>query len=260
MWSWSFREMWGGISGYLRDDLEQAEASAQAKWTKQHSPAGAHTDVTADSVDAGELTAGPSALGPTVFSGDVAPDTADLYNLGTADLAWNRLHARQLSNTDGGTASSITLGGIGGVDVTLGGVDTLVIDSGSVQVNGALLPVTTATWALGSTTKRWSEAWVTAGAFNSSDARLKKNVTPVSLGLDFINDLRPVEYDWINPSLTGHHYGFLAQDVLPLGFAGVDTSNPNEYAIRYTDLIAPLVKAVQELSAEVQRLRAAQES
>ena len=52
MFSWNFREMWGAI-GLLGDDLEQAEASAQAKWYAQHDGQGAHADVTATSVTAG---------------------------------------------------------------------------------------------------------------------------------------------------------------------------------------------------------------
>lgn len=55
MWSWHFRDLWN-ITGWLRDDLEQAEASAQAKWTREHTPAGTHADVTADSVTADTLT------------------------------------------------------------------------------------------------------------------------------------------------------------------------------------------------------------
>lgn len=54
MWSWNFRDLWG-LTGYLRDDLEQAEASAQAKWAAQHGADGGHASVTADSVRTGRL-------------------------------------------------------------------------------------------------------------------------------------------------------------------------------------------------------------
>lgn len=54
MFSWNFRDLWG-LTGYLRDDLEQAEATAQAAWSAQHTSQGAHTDVTADSVRAGAM-------------------------------------------------------------------------------------------------------------------------------------------------------------------------------------------------------------
>jgi hypothetical protein len=87
---------------------------------------------------------------------------------------------------------------------------------------------------------------------NGSDRRLKKNIRPVTLGLDFIKRLLPVEYDFINPKITGHHYGFIAQDLQATGFQGVDASNPNELGLRYDDLIAPLTKAVQELSAQLE--------
>jgi hypothetical protein len=126
----------------------------------------------------------------------------------------------------------------------------------SAKIGDAMIPTTNGTLALGRTDLRWSEAWVTAGAFNSSDARLKRDIVPVTLGLAFVRQLKPVEYNWRSPYLRGHQYGFLAQDLIPLGFAGVDTSNPDEYGLRYTDLIAPLVKAVQELSEALERANA----
>jgi hypothetical protein len=73
MWSWSFRDLWN-LNGYLREDLEQAEASAQAKWTQQHTPNGAHTDVTADTVEAETVTATSSVLLP--FTDVTAPGLA----------------------------------------------------------------------------------------------------------------------------------------------------------------------------------------
>lgn len=133
---------------------------------------------------------------------------------------------------------------------------TFDTSSGSGKWSSALMPSATATYDLGRTDLRWNSAWVTAGAFNSSDARLKTHIVPTSLGLEFVRGLKPVEYDWKNPRITGHYYGFLAQDLLAQGFKAVDTSNPDEYALRYTDLLAPMAKAIQELDAEVTDLRA----
>lgn len=133
------------------------------------------------------------------------------------------------------------------VDDSLG-----IIPTGSMKWSGNFLPNVTGTWSLGNTSLRWSEAWVTAGAFNSSDRRMKKNIVPTALGIEFIDKLKPVEYNWINPKLPqGKYYGFIAQDLQALGFAGVDSSNPKELGLRYTDLIAPLVKATQEIHAEL---------
>jgi hypothetical protein len=65
MWSWSFRELWG-LTGYLRDDLEQAEAAAQAKWYAEHAANGAHADVTALSVAATLLSGDRLSLSSSV--------------------------------------------------------------------------------------------------------------------------------------------------------------------------------------------------
>jgi hypothetical protein len=152
---------------------------------------------------------------------------------------------------------SLVANGVRALRITeSGGNITFDTSSATGKWSSNMLPSASATYTLGNTSLRWSEVWCTAAAFNSSDARLKKNITPVTLGLDFVNALRPVEYDWINPNLTGHHYGFIAQEVEPLGWRGVDTSNPDEYAMRYTDLIAPIVRAVQELSARLAALEA----
>lgn len=62
MFAWNFREMWGGISQWLKDDLEQLEAAVQAKWNAQHDTQGGHTDVVASSLDAGFISAGRLAL------------------------------------------------------------------------------------------------------------------------------------------------------------------------------------------------------
>jgi hypothetical protein len=55
MFSFNFREMWGGVSSWLKDDLEQMEACAQAKWSAEHLSDGTHSDVSAATVTSGLL-------------------------------------------------------------------------------------------------------------------------------------------------------------------------------------------------------------
>lgn len=117
---------------------------------------------------------------------------------------------------------------------------------------------------------------------NISDGRFKKDIKENVPGLEFINMLRPVTYvldvngldqhmrkisakgdqsDW--PELTQNKTtvisGFIAQEVekaatsLKFEFDGVDKpKNDNDlYALRYSEFVVPLVKAVQELSRKV---------
>lgn len=126
----------------------------------------------------------------------------------------------------------------------------------------------------GVTTNRfWKTIYSNTGTINSSDSRLKTNVQDSLLGLDFINSLRPVSYKFIEGSKTEDgssipgertHWGLIAQEVQSvIEEAGVDfagwvlldkTDTESEQALRYEEFIAPLIKAVQELTARVKSL------
>jgi hypothetical protein len=116
----------------------------------------------------------------------------------------------------------------------------------------------------------------------SSDARDKTDVTPMDLGLEFVNQLEPVTYRWderikysddqsVTPDGTHKEEqlegGFLAQAVETLeGQYGYQLSNQTNltfhkstdekmYGIKYGKFVPILVKAIQELSAEVEELK-----
>jgi hypothetical protein len=99
----------------------------------------------------------------------------------------------------------------------------------------------------------------------TSDCRDKTCFKPIAHGLDFVRALKPTEYQFKQGGRDSaatdgkRRYGFLAQDILPLeGDAPVIISADNPEKLQYTEahLIPVLVKAVQELTAEVERLRA----
>ena len=107
-----------------------------------------------------------------------------------------------------------------------------------------------------------------------SDKRDKTDIRDTALGLDFINSLRPVDYrfDYREKYEDGKrdgskackrvHHGFIAQEVMnnEVAFGGVQDHSINGgedvLSIGYEEFVAPLVKAVQQLSAEVTRLSA----
>lgn len=117
-----------------------------------------------------------------------------------------------------------------------------------------------------------------------SDARFKRGVEEDVLGLSFILRLRPVSYTFdraafakhIGEEVTGREaelaaisqqrtIGFLAQEVEKSveasGFEAFDAVHAPEgptdnYGLAYAEFVVPLVKAVQELHAENQALRA----
>jgi hypothetical protein len=91
----------------------------------------------------------------------------------------------------------------------------------------------------------------------ASDRRYKEEIATIPLGLDFINQLHPVEYVKKNNSEKTKEWGLIAQelketlDKANYKNAGIITSDKskNEFlSIRYTDLFAPIIKSIQELS------------
>jgi hypothetical protein len=152
----------------------------------------------------------------------------------------------------------------------------------SWAVEGSILPLLDNSYSLGKTDFRWKEIWTNASGLNTaSDYRIKTDIKASILGLDFIKKLNPVSYkfkigeniDTIKDDgsheiikLPGKrtHFGLIAQEVknsLPedLDFGGwilTDKNNPeSEQALRYEEFISPLIKAVQELSQQVQDLQ-----
>jgi hypothetical protein len=115
----------------------------------------------------------------------------------------------------------------------------------------------------GGTTVGSISVTTTATAYNtSSDYRLKENVQPMQDALAVIAQLNPVTYTWKVDGSDGQ--GFIAhelQAVVPDCVTGekdaVDAEgNPQYQGVDTSFLVATLVKAVQELKAEVDSLRA----
>lgn len=98
---------------------------------------------------------------------------------------------------------------------------------------------------------------------NISDRRLKKDIKKEMLGLDFINQLMPVQYRLKSRPQTKHH-GFIAQDLKDLIDGDDDslfqTHEDGMHGVDYMGLIGPLVKAVQELSKQVEELKNGQKA
>ena len=96
------------------------------------------------------------------------------------------------------------------------------------------------------------------GTINTSDERLKKDIQDSDLGLDFINKLRPVSYKFKkDKQYKKLKYGIIAQEVQEVlkdgheDFAGI-TEKGEYLGADYVQFIAPLMKAVQELSEKVE--------
>jgi hypothetical protein len=92
---------------------------------------------------------------------------------------------------------------------------------------------------------------------NISDARLKTDIQDESLGLDFINSLRPRSFRMLSSQSVKSH-GLIYQEVSEL-LSECDSLamlNDNEIGgVDYNGIVSPIIKAIQQLSDSVDQLK-----
>ncbi len=96
----------------------------------------------------------------------------------------------------------------------------------------------------------------------TSDRKWKEDITTLPLGLKFISRLNPVSYSRINDESKKTEYGLIAQEVEEVlkeegaeNSAMITVTDAGNYELRYNDLLAPMIKAIQELKAENEILK-----
>jgi hypothetical protein len=102
-----------------------------------------------------------------------------------------------------------------------------------------------------------------AGAYvNGSDERLKENIQNITSGLDVIEKLRPVTFNYKSDfsTDTSTQAGFIAQDLLVAldgknYIDGTVSQGPTYYNVAYQTIIPILTKAIQELKSENDSLK-----
>ena len=97
-----------------------------------------------------------------------------------------------------------------------------------------------------------------------SDLRDKKDIQPLSAGLDFVGKLRPVSFVWDTRDKAKVNIpdsGFIAQELLEAQKETgvvipnlVSQENPEKLEAAYGTLIPVLVQAIKELSEKVTKL------
>jgi hypothetical protein len=167
-------------------------------------------------------------------------------------------------------------------NVIIGGGADPSANSGTDQIvigNGVTGQANTNVTIGNGTGKIYNAYTVNATWTQTSDGTMKNVIGPDSLGLSFINRLNPILFTWKaqNDLPPDHPYyaeenkrdttrvihGFVAQEVKAAldaegcsTFNGWDQGDDGIQAISREMFISPLVKAVQELSAQVEQLKA----
>jgi len=168
-------------------------------------------------------------------------------------VRWGELRLLKLADSPGISVSNITFRESG-----------MSSGKNGTEHQGDFIPARDNFFDLGTNTtgyqRRWDDIYATNGTIQTSDETEKTNISSSDLGLSFVNELRPVSYKWVGKTRT--HYGLIAQEVsssldtfgkTTSDFAGVTTGSL--MGLRYGELISPMIKAIQELSDEVNQLK-----
>lgn len=184
-----------------------------------------------------------STTGPSTFLGEKSG-----LNNTTGTLNLFAGNSSGLTNTTGaqntllGYFSDVSAGGL--VNATAIGYQAVVNATNKVRIGNTAVTVI--------------EGQVAFTA--ASDRRFKKDIQPLASGLDLIMKLRPVSYKMKESSDPRTNWGFIAQDIEALvgdtnAVLTVGADKDRTLGLRYTDFVAPLVKAVQEQQAEIAALK-----
>ena len=162
-------------------------------------------------------------------------------------VGYNTLYSNSIGNYN------IAIGQTSGFNIT--GSANIVI--GTLNSSGVASPVYNIISennyiSMGSTAV--TNAYIQVAWTVVSDARDKMNFKEVPHGLDFVNKLKPIQYQFkINRDIeepTGDiHYGFKAQEILELEGDNpviIDTKDADKLRYKSDNLIPVLVKAIQE--------------
>ena len=130
-----------------------------------------------------------------------------------------------------------------------------------------LLPYDNNSWNIGSTNLKWDTIYARVGTIQTSDRNEKKYIEAIDDKYSQLFDkLNPVTYKFNDGHRT--HVGLIAQEVeQALTEVGIDsedfagfikdtkTDGSDSYGLRYDEFISILIKEVQNLKQEVERLK-----
>ena len=226
-----------------------------------------------------ELRAGEGGDCELYMYADEGDDNTDLWKFVTSPSVSQLAIQNKAS---GSWENSLIVEGNGAAKLYHDNAKRLETYSEGVWFTGSVTPSVDDAYHLGKSSHRWDNIWATNSTINTSDRNEKNTIVDSDLGLSFVNKLKPVSYKFNGKTRT--HYGLIAQDVETTldgkDFAGfIKEDLPDElytegddlpegkkvgdvkkvayttYGLRYNEFISPLVKAVQELSTEVETLK-----
>jgi len=257
-----------------------AATNAQTTANSKLSPGSAAADINSFSttIDGGKITTG-SLSADKISAGTITASSLSLTSSsyfvqvgGSSDFAFLRVNPY--------SSQGVSLNAVGFVSTTTAGwiSNCYPYNDNDRQLGGSAF--------------RWTRLWAATSTISTSDIRTKKEIEDASLGLEFIDALRPVSYKFIvggnefvrdedgeilldeegktstisRPGVR-RHWGLIAQEVKQTldelnapdfgGFIIDNLEDPDSHlSLAYEEFISPMIKAIQELSTKVKALEA----
>lgn len=178
-------------------------------------------------------------------------NTAYVYGLG-ADMKIGNAVAYDLAFFTGGYANTnermrITSTGNVGIGVNA--------PAEKLVIAGIVTPRTDNAYTIGTSTARWSEVYAANGTIQTSDIRLKKNISLLDAGLSTVMAMRPVRYQWKDGSDRRQHIGLIAQEVRKLVPEVVTgDENTGKLGMNYAELVSVLIRSLQQQQMKLKAL------
>jgi hypothetical protein len=142
----------------------------------------------------------------------------------------------------------ITAGGNVGIGITS--------PADKLSVAGIMAPSADNTYTIGSSTNRWSEVYATNGTIQTSDARLKKNITPLKYGIKELQQLQAVTYTWLLQPEQKNKIGLIAQQVQQIiPEVVVGNAAKDKLGMNYAELIPVLINTLKQQQKQLEHLR-----
>jgi len=236
----------GNTNSYAQFNIQNTNAGGQAS-TDIVATADNGTETT-NYVDLGINSSNYSNGSSSLLNG---ANNGYLYSKGQDFVIGNASSSKSIIFFTGGDASSNEKFRINSNGVVLNSAMTF----SSAGVSSDILPSASATYNLGSSTKRWNNIY-SSSLLNVSDARLKENIADIHYGLSTVLKMHPVQYKWKESEDKDTKLGFLAQElrqVIPEVVVGDESKET--LAVNYTEIIPLLVKAIQEQQQQIEQLK-----
>lgn len=204
--------------------------------------------------DGGDFWIHNAQAGGTQF---VVEDDGDV-GIGTTTINANLA----IGSAAGGITEGINLNDNAGADWYIyqnASAEFVLRDDGADRVRittaGHLSPGTDNTYDLGTAALRWDDVYATNGTIQTSDIRLKKNITQLNYGLAETMQLRPVSYQWKNNDKQ--KIGLVAQEVLEIipEIVNIGDDENKMLGLNYSELTAVLIKAIQEQQQMIESMQ-----